>query len=300
MLCAAPALLDAFAPLLRPNEPLAGRTSFRIGGPAEWLLEPATEEEFAGAWATACRAGLPVHVLGGGSNLLVSDAGVPGVVFSTRQLDGKPHAQGSRVSVRAGTRLAQLVSFAAQAGLAGLEGLAGIPGTVGGAVRMNAGGRHGTIGPCVAAVRSVDRAGSFVTRPGSEITWAYRSMDLDEPIVAVELALTPEEPRLIRERITANLAAKRTVQPTELHSAGCFFRNPPGESAGRLIEAAGLKGARVGEACVSEKHANFIVNLGQATAADVRALAERVRDGVRARFHLSLEPEVRYWPETRA
>lgn len=287
----------ALEPLVRRDVPLAGRTTFRIGGTAAFLLAPPDEGTFAAAYSAAVRAGLPVYVLGAGSNVLISDEGVPGVVLSTSRLrTWNLDAAGTSLRVGAGMRLAKLVRWTARAGLSGLECLAGIPGTVGGAVRMNAGTRDGAIGERVDAVRCAAADGSVFMRRGGEVKWRYRNAEISHPIVGVELRLESGRPRTIGERIRATLAARCRSQPVDEASAGCFFRNPPGTSAGRLIERTGLKGARVGLACVSPVHANFIVNRGGATAADVLNLSADVRERVRARFGVLLESEVCCWP----
>ena len=289
---------DGLEDILRRNEPLAKRTTFRIGGPAATFLEPDDERQFALAYSAALRSGLPVHILGGGSNLLICDEGVPGVVLSTALLQsGAPAVHEGRVVVRAGMRLSRLVRWTAQSGLAGLECLAGIPGTVGGAVRMNAGGRYGCVGGRVEAIWCADRRGETVMRQARHVRWGYRSTDIAEPILAVEFQLERDSAGKTEGRLTEILEEKRSSQPVELRSAGCFFKNPPKESAGRLIDGAGMKGRRVGGACVSDKHANFIVNLGGATARDVLALSTQVRERVRECFRVSLESEVCYWPQ---
>ena len=288
-------------PSLRRTEPLAVRTTFRIGGSAAFFLEPTDERAFADAYAAAVRSGMPVHILGGGSNLLISDSGVQGIVLSTARLRGRIRtASRRRARVPAGMSLRKLVRWTARHRLAGLEGLVGIPGTVGGAVYMNAGGRHGAIGSRVGAVWCVGRDGETFVRGGRDVRWEYRSTNIREPILAVELLLDRDRPAAIRERMDATLAQKRESQPVAEPSAGCFFKNPPGESAGSLIERSGMKGQRVGMARVSTRHANFIVNMGGATAGDVLALRGKVRDRVRERFGLRLEDEVCHWPEAPA
>ena len=282
---------------MRRGAALAERTTMRIGGKAEFLVEPSDEEGFAAAYAAAARQGRPVHVLGGGSNLLVADEGVPGVVISTRRMaDRHARVEGGRVFARAGTPLARLVNWAVGKGLAGLECLVGIPGTVGGAVWMNAGGRDGNIGPMVRKVTCVNEEGRLISLDAASLSWGYRRSGLTLPVVAVELELKADAPSAVAARTTETLERKLRGQPMDVASAGCFFRNPPGDNAGRLIEAAGLKGCRIGGAEVSSRHANFLVNTGAAAAADVLALAEHVRGTVRSRFGIVLENEVCIWP----
>jgi UDP-N-acetylmuramate dehydrogenase len=292
--------------LVRQEEPLAERTTFAIGGRAAYFAEPATEAEFAACYAAALRSRMPVYILGGGSNLLVSDDGVRGIVICTTKMADKSmpapnHPRfgaprpGSLLQLRAGTSLEKAVLWTARAGLSGLECLAGIPGTVGGAVRMNAGGRYGMICDAVHAVWCADRQGGIYMRDAGDIQWGYRATDLTDPIVRVEFDLQRKPAEAVRLQRQKILSEKRASQPMLQRSAGCFFKNPGDDKAGELIELAGLKGYRIGEACVSPKHANFIVNLGGATAHDVVALSDAVRDRVYAEFDVSLENEVSTW-----
>jgi len=287
-------------PMIRRDEPLAGRTTFLIGGPAAIFIEPSDEASFAKAYSRAAQAGVPIHILGGGSNVLVPDEGLEGVVISTRALNGSvPQVAGRCMRVRAGTSLAAAVRYAAELGLSGLEPLAGIPGTIGGAVVMNAGGMHGAIGEVVACVRCVDRDGNIFDRHGGDVSWQYRGSDILDPVVGVDLVLNLETSEVVVERTRSVLAGRHQAQPQSQPSAGCFFKNPERDSAGRLIEAAGLKGRCHGAAMVSETHANFILNTGGATAENVMNLAEIMRTAVREKFGVCLENEVRCWPNGR-
>ena len=276
---------------------LAGRTTFRIGGDAPFLIAPRDVRSFAEAYAAACRSGMPVHILGMGSNILVSDDGVSGVVISTRGLSAREVTDdGQTVRVEAGAGLPQLVSWTCGAGLKGLEDLAGIPGTVGGAVVMNAGTAKAEVCDCVSAVWCVDASGKVYCRDRSAIAWGYRRTDIKDPVVRVEFSLAREEADDLLDRMAESLLARHRMQPVRVASAGCFFRNPENDSAGRLIDAAGLKGFRVGEAMVSSRHANFIVNRGGAKAAHVLELCKIVRERVQSRFGVSLKNEVQFWP----
>jgi UDP-N-acetylmuramate dehydrogenase len=287
--------------IIQRDVPLARWTTFRIGGVAGMLLTPGDVATFARAYAAARTADVPVHILGWGSNLLVSDDGVPGVVLSTRGLIGRSvFDDGRTVRVEAGASLREFVRWTARVGLTGMEALGGIPGSIGGAVVMNAGAEGAAIGDCVRAVCCVQESGDLVRYGAEDVFWGYRETDLDEPVVAVEMALGRDEPERVLDRMAEALLARRGRQPAGIPSAGCFFRNPPGESAGRLIDRAGLKGASVGAASVSARHANFIVNRGGATAAQVRDLCDRVRDRVREDFDIELKNEVRLWPSAVA
>lgn len=268
---------------LRPGEPLSRHTTFRIGGPAWCYFLPGTKEAFVEAISRARREGIPWFVLGKGSNVLFPDRGFPGLVVSTAALRGL-EVGGGRIRAQAGVPLPRLVPL-------GYGELAGIPGTVGGAVAMNAGTRQGSIGRHVVAVEVLARDGGIRRIPGGECAFSYRSsrlLRLGLPVLEVELS-SP------REAVgAAGVLSRRRSQPRGLPSAGCVFRNPPGAPpAGWLIDRAGLKGLRLGDALVSPEHANFICNLGRATAAEVLGLMELVRERVRRLFGITLEPELR-------
>jgi UDP-N-acetylmuramate dehydrogenase len=280
---------------------LSRLTTFRIGGHAGVLLVPEDVESFAAAYAAAKKAGVPVHILGWGSNILVADEGVPGVVISTRGLINRTLADdGQTIRVEAGASMREFVRWSARAGYSGIESLAGIPGSIGGAVVMNAGALGACLGDSVSAVWYVTEGGELVRRSGEDISWDYRETDIDGPVAAVEMELTRDEPDCVLDRMADALMARRSQQPVGIPSAGCFFRNPPGESAGRLIDEAGLKGMSVGGASISARHANFIVNQGGATAAHVCELGDIVRDRVRDCFGVELKNEVCVWPSAVA
>lgn len=283
-------------PLARAGVPLAPLTTFRIGGAAALLVEPASLRDVSDLLA-ACRAsGVPLFVLGGGSNLLVSDEGVPGVVVSLARLK-KIQVIGSHVIAQAGANLATLVTRCSQAGVAGPQALAGIPGTVGGALAMNAGGRHGEIADWVERVIWVNPRGELESLYREEIAFGYRSSTLREGVV-VEAWLHGGvgEPAELAARARTILQEKLAAQPYSEFSAGCAFQNPKGMSAGRLIDLAGCKGLGVGGAQVSTMHGNFIVNTGSATASQVLELMRVVQERVQAAHGVRLEPEVRIWP----
>ncbi len=280
----------------RAGAPLAPCTTYGIGGPAEVLAEPGTVEALREVLRRCRDVGMPVRVLGGGANLLVSDAGVDGVVIRTRRLRGC-YRYGDRVTAEAGLPIPGFVTRCAEWGLAGVEVLSGIPGTVGGAIAMNAGGRHGEIAPLVESVETCTRDGVLRVRSATDMGFAYRTADLrGETVVAATLQLRREAPEAVRSRAQAIHDAKAATQPLRERSAGCVFRNPAsGPGAGFLVDAAGLKGTTRGGAMVSPRHANFIVNIGGARAADVRALSDLVRERVRERFGVALETEIKRW-----
>lgn len=276
------------------HEPLAKYTSWRMGGPADIVVFPASRDDVRQALIFATRAGLPVVVLGGGSNTLVRDGGIRGLVLV---LDGtflELGAEGTHVRAGAGVRLSRLVAFCSKAGLTGVECLAGVPGTVGGAIRGNAGAFGGSIADRLERVWCIVSKGEEVIFERNEIEFTYRrsSIPADAVVVAGAFALRREDPAAIRRVVSDHLIRRNRSQPVEWRSAGSVFKNPSGDFAGRLIEQVGLKGARVGEAMVSPKHGNFIVNLGGATAQDVLELIEFVRARVRVETAVELELEV--------
>lgn len=286
-----------WADRIEPDADIGAMTWYRIGGRARWLAHPQSAEELARMRQAALDAGFPFRVLGRGANILIRDEGVDGVVV---RLDAprftRIDVRGSRVRVGGGVDLMRLCKLCARRGLSGIEGLAAIPATVGGAVRMNAGGRYGQFGDVVdrAEVLTVDGSVHEVDR--KQIGFGYRSWGLGRSVVlGVELELTPDEPARVWERFREYWRVKRATQPVGERSAGCVFRNPPNESAGHLIDLAGLKGRTIGGARVSERHANFIVASSRARAADVIRLAEHVREQVRRCFGCELEYEMEVW-----
>lgn len=268
-------------------------TSFRIGGPAEVLVEPADVDDLCRVVAQVHAERLPVFVVGG-TNLLVRDGGIRGLVFSLRQLKAIRQEAGSVLYAEGGVGMPTLIGYAIRRSLAGLEWGAGIPGTVAGCVVMNAGTRLGEMKDSVKAVRMVDPKGRIRDIPAAEIPFSYRKAHLPRGIVAgVWLQLRPGVHDQIEKTVKEYLQYRKNTQPLTLPSAGCVFKNPPQDSAGRLVEEAGLKGARIGDAQVSEKHANFMVNVGHARAADVLALIRKVRAAVKKASGVTLELELK-------
>lgn len=279
---------------VRENVPLAPRTTLRIGGPARFFAEVSDAEALAALLRAAKGAGLPVLPLGKGSNLLVADEGFPGVAFVLGGDFSKTAFDGARVTCGGGVSLMSLAIATKNAGLSGLEGLSGIPSSFGGAVRINAGAYGAEIFELLEEVTLVSRAGELRRVPASEIPHGYRWSKLMETgeIVAGGTLLLRERPREEIEARFAEVTEKRKSALPKQPNAGSIFKNPPGEFAGRLLEACGLKGRRVGAAEISTRHANVIVNLGGATAADVRALMAEMRTAVRERFGIELVAEV--------
>ncbi len=287
---------------LRQREPMSAHTSWRVGGPADRFYQPADLDDLAGFLASL-PAEEPLLWLGLGSNLLVRDGGIRGtVVFTLGALDELRRVGDDRLHAGAGVTCAKVARAAARAGLTGAEFLAGIPGTLGGALAMNAGAFGGETWGLVTVVETLDRRGVLHRRAPDEYEVAYRSVQAprEEWFVGAELRLTPGDVSAAQAHIKELLARRGATQPTQQPSCGSVFRNPLGDHAARLIETAGLKGLRRGDAQVSEKHANFIVNLGAATAADIEALIYEVREKVQAVHGVCLETEVRMVGEATA
>lgn len=287
--------MNAMRGNLLHNEPLARHTSWRIGGPAERYYEPKDIADLA-EFLQQLTDEEPVFWLGLGSNLLVRDGGVAGTVIAAfRALGGMVRIDAQRVRVEAGVACPQVARFCSQQELCGVEFLAGIPGTMGGALAMNAGAFGGETWTHVESVEVVDRQGNRRTRHPADYRIGYRSVDVPagEWFVAAVLRLERGDSAQVADRIRTLLEKRKATQPLNLPSCGSVFRNPPGDHAARLIETAGLKGLRIGDACVSEKHANFIVNLGKACAADVERLIETVIVRVQEHHGVTLAPEVR-------
>jgi UDP-N-acetylmuramate dehydrogenase len=289
---------DDFPAPVRTAEPLAPLTWFRLGGPAEFLARPADAGQLSDLVRRCRRDDLPWRVLAGGSNVLVREQGVKGVVIHLESPAFSEVAiEGGTVTAGAAVPLTALISQTARAGLAGLENLTGIPGTVGGAVRGNSGGRQGAIGLLVRRATVLDAEGELHVREADEFDFGYRSSNLgDAVIVSVELGLEPDDPEAIVRRMRRIWIIKKENQPYDHQSSGCIFKNPSAEvSAGSLIEQAGLKGLRIGGAEISARHANYIVAEPGAAVADVLALIDRARSEVSRQFGHDLELQIQVW-----
>lgn len=284
---------------VRFGERLAPYTTFQVGGPADAFALPKDEAELVELIARCRAEGLRMIILGGGANTLIRDGGIRGVVICLvngfREL-GLVADDALLVEAGAGVKIPQLVRFAAEHGLEGVECLAGVPGTVGGALAMNAGTAERFVGESVESIRWARLSGGMVeTLPASRLTFIYREARFPEPgvVTAVRFRLRRGDAEALRVYLKENAALRRERQPWGVPCAGSIFRNPPGERAGRLIEAAGLKSRRVGGAEVSRVHANFLVNRGGATAADVLELIGEVQARVREAHGLNLELELK-------
>jgi len=282
--------------LVHANEPMSRHTSFKIGGPAEVYVTPENTCQLTEIWQACLHAGYPITVLGGGCNVLVADEGIKGVVIATSRMC-HIETNAPYITAGSGTRLARLAETACKAGLSGLEFAHGIPGTVGGAVFMNAGAYGYNIQDVCESVEVLKLDGTIESYPRQELGFSYRTSRFqgeNEIITGATFKLTPGNPEVIRAKINELNSRRREKQPLCYPSAGSTFKRPAQEGfyASKMIDECGLKGLSVGDAQVSEKHAGFIVNKGNATAADVLALMESVQEKVHKAYGIWLEPEV--------
>lgn len=285
---------------IHPDQPLNRYTTFRIGGPADYLVEVADRQELSSLLALAQRERLPIYMLGRGSNLLVSDDGVRGIVLLLSGEFDRFAVQGNRVVAGGGYDLPKLATKVAKLGLGGLEFACAIPGTVGAGLVINAGAHGGDMSRTVSSVTVVWPDGRLEQLGPEAIGFGYRTSRLQGTsaiVVEVVFDLYPANRDELQATMKHHLERRRATQPLQLPNAGSVFMNPPGDYAGRLIEQAGLKGLTEGAAQVSEKHANFVVNLGGATAKDVLILLDTIRGIVQDRYGVRLEPEVKIWGE---
>ena len=282
------------------NASLAVQTWYGVGGSARFLARPSSTQQLAALAQRAHENKLPWHVLGSGANLVVADKCIDALVISLSDPAFKQVSfEGNHVRCGAGRDLAKLVLETAKAGLGGIECLAGIPASVGGAVRMNAGGAFGEIGKSVFRVTVMDVSGQVYYRDRDDLQFSYRKTNIvARAILEVEFELTPQDPDELMKRVKEIFLYKKTSQPLAAHSAGCAFKNPPhevGATAGQLIDRTGLKGLRVGGASVSEHHANFIITDKTAQAQDIITLMEQIEEKVLATHGVKLEREVVVW-----
>ncbi len=279
---------------LKKDEPMSKHTSWMVGGPADYFLQPADLDELITIVSYSDRHKLPLYVLGNGTNLLVLDGGIRGLVIHIGSAFNYLKSDQYSLTAGAGISMTGLAKSAAAAGLTGLEFAIGIPGSLGGALIMNAGAFGGYIGEKVRLVKVVNYFGQVITLPRKEIHFGYRDSNLTGKGIIFEatLALEQAEQAIIAKKME-ELSAERRKRHPKLPSAGSVFRNLPGKPAGKIIEEAGAKGLRTGGAEVSTEHANFIVNNGDATASDILNLIKTVRQLVKDKFNLELHPEVR-------
>lgn len=280
------------------NEPMARHTTFKVGGPADFYVRPRSAQGVAVALAAAQEAGVAWRIMGCGSDLLVADAGLDGVVVEIGAHLSAISVEGTTVHAQAGATNEAVAEAACAAGLSGYEFASGIPGSIGGAAIMNAGAYDGEFKDVATSVTCLGRDGTLRTITAEQANWSYRhSMMGDEGLIVVEatLELAPDDPASIRARMDELAARRAAKQPLEMASAGSTFKRPVGHFTGKLVQDAGMQGHRVGGAQVSTKHAGFVVNTGGATAADVRQVIADVQRAVKEQFDVDLEPEVRMW-----
>lgn len=285
---------------MEKNYPLHHLTTWKIGGTGEAVYWPQTKEDISSVWQRAQEAEVPVWLIGQGSNILLPDEGLPGITLVTTALRAVEWGDYT-VQVEAGYSFARLAQEAGDRGFSGLEFARGIPGSVGGAVMMNAGAHGGAIAPHIMNVTALWPDGTVKKVEKTELEFAYRSCSLRGHawVLEVELVFSPGDRQMILQTMKDNLTKRTLNQPLDKPSAGSVFQNPPGDSAGRLIEAAGWKGRCMGGAQVSTKHANFIVNTGNAKAKDVLALMEAIQRDVQMKFGIKLQTEVAYLSDAR-
>ena len=284
---------------LAMNEPMAKHTSFRIGGPVEVMAFPKSHEELSAVLKAAKALDIKPAILGAGTNILAPDEGLKGLIICIKDcLDGMVQLDATRIRVASGVTMTRAALFAAGLGLGGLEFAHGIPGTVGGGVYMNAGAYGGEICQVCESVEVMDREGNISTVACNCMDFAYRHSILEDSnliVLSAVFALEPKPQEEIREKMAELMAKRKNSQPLDLPSAGSAFKRPIGGYAAALIDQAGLKGFRIGGAGVSTKHAGFVVNNDNATAADVKEVLRQVSDKVFAQTGIRLEPEVRIW-----
>lgn len=283
------------------QEPMSGYTTWKIGGPADILVIPQNIADVQKIVKYAVSRGLAISTIGNGSNLLVLDKGIRGIVIIINNCIDEVKVEDNVIIAGGGVTLPKIARLAISRGLKGLEFAIGIPATIGGAVTMNAGAHGSNISEIIREVKVVDLKGDIETIPAGALDYQYRNSRIMENryiVVEAALQLAYGEAKGLENIVSKNLAQRKAKQPLNLPNAGSVFKNPDGYSAGKLIDEAGCKGMQVGQSIVSEKHANFIVNLGGATATDILQLIEKVREQVKARFNIALELEIQIIGET--
>jgi UDP-N-acetylmuramate dehydrogenase len=283
--------------IVETNYELAQKTWFALGGPADFFLTPRTLEELKEVVTRCNENDIPIRVLGFGSNLLISDEGIKGAVI---KLEAEQFSQveydGQSVTAWAGAELSKLVLNCVKQGLSGIEALTGIPGSIGGAIKMNAGGNFGDIGAAVESVTVMDSSGHIFEKTKEELRFDYRTTNITEKfILRVRLDLNTADPEQIMKTVKEIWMYKKNSQPLNTRNSGCIFKNPRGMSAGALIDRAGLKGLQIGGATVSEKHANFIVAQHGCKSKDVQRLINAIRERVKEQSGVELELEIEIW-----
>ena len=283
--------------IVETDYPLAKRTWYGLGGPADYFIRPRNVEQLKEVVRRCNESNIPIYVMGFGSNLLISDDGLRAAVIKLEADDfTKIEFDGELITAWAGAELAKLVLTCVQKGLSGIETLTGIPGSIGGAVRMNAGGNFGDIGAAVQTVTLMDAQGGIFEKSKPELMFDYRSTNITAKFVlSAQLQLTAADPEQIMRTVKEAWIYKKNNQPLNTKNSGCIFKNPRGVSAGALIDRAGLKGLQIGGAVVSEKHANFIIAQQGCKSRDVTRLIDAIRQRVQEKFDIELELEIELW-----
>jgi UDP-N-acetylmuramate dehydrogenase len=283
--------------IVTEDEPLARHTWYRIGGPARWFIRPQSVEDLQEVVRRCNESDIKTYVLGLGANVLVGDNGVDGAVIHFDQdYWRRAKIEKNSLEVGAGVDMQKLILRTVRAGLAGIESLAGIPGTIGGGIRMNAGGKYGDIGSRVTKVTVMGQDGTVFDRVKGDLMFDYRQTNITSPyILGATLEVDEEDPEVLMKRTKEIWMFKKNSQPLNTKSAGCMFKNPRGLSAGALIDQAGLKGFKVGGAEVSEKHANFIIAHPGCRADDVQKIVKIIQEKVAEKSEVNLETEVKMW-----
>ncbi len=283
--------------IVETDYPLAKRTWYGLGGAADYFIRPKTLKQLKEAVRRCTKNNVPVYVMGFGSNLLISDEGLRGAVI---KLEAEQFTQiefdGENVTAWAGAELSKLVLTCVEKGLSGIEALTGIPGSVGGAVKMNAGGNFGDFGSAVETVKLMDSDGNVFEKSKPELVFDYRRTNITAKfILSARLKLNESDPEQIMRTVKEIWIYKKNNQPLNTKNSGCIFKNPQGGSAGALIDRAGLKGLKIGGAVVSEKHANFIIAEKGCTSSDVMKLIDAIKEKIKEQFDIELELEVEIW-----
>ncbi len=290
-------IFDGLDTIVKTDHRMAGHTWYGLGGPAQYFIGPYTVEQLQQVVERCNDNDIRMYVIGFGSILLIGDQGVKGAVIQLRQeFFRQTEFTDDTLTAWAGAELGELVLTCVKKGFSGLETLVGIPGSIGGAVRMNSGGRFGDIGGAIESVTLMDSRGQVFEKSKPELAFDYRCSNITAKfILNARMKLSPDDPEQIMRTVQETWIYKKNNQPLNTRNCGCVFKNPPGASAGALIDRAGLKGLRIGGAQVSEKHANFIVAQKGCTSADVLRLMDVIKERVKEQFNVDLEPELEIW-----